>query len=91
MNRRSLMVMLIGVIAALSGFAAAAWVQQERCEGAGGLWRAAIRRCQLPDGTSTGWSLAAVLTGLVTAVVAGIVLFRAMQFVTERSRTRSPG
>lgn len=82
------MVMLIGAIAALSGLAAATWVQQERCLGDGGAWRAAARQCRFPDGTSSGWSLRAILTGLVIAIVAGILLFRAVQFVTARARMR---
>lgn len=83
------MVMLVGVIAALSGLATAAYVQAERCAGDGGRWMAGVRRCQLPDGTSTGWSAAGVFTGLVVAVVVGIVLFRALQFVADRARGRA--
>lgn len=83
------MILLVGVIAALSGLAAATYVQADRCSGMGGRWEAAVRRCQMPLGESTGWSLSAVVTGFIVGIAVGILLFRAMQFFTERARRSS--
>lgn len=80
------MILLVGVIAALSGLAAASYIQADRCAGMGGRWDAAVRRCQFPAGESTGWSIAAILTGFIVAVAVGILLYRAMQFFTNRAR-----
>lgn len=80
------MILLIGIISALSGMAAATYLQQDRCVDAGGRWNTAARACELATGTTTGWSFIAILTGLVVAVAAGVILFRAMLFVTGRAR-----
>lgn len=50
MNRRSLIQLLIGVIAAIAGLAALTVVRQDRCLDAGGQWMAATRSCAGPDG-----------------------------------------
>lgn len=83
------MILLVGVIAALCGLAAATYVQADRCSGMGGRWDAAVRRCQMPLGESTGWSITAIMTGFVVGVAVGILLFSATQFFTERARRSS--
>jgi hypothetical protein len=79
------MILLIGVISALSGLAAATYLQQDRCLDAGGRWNTAARACDLASGATMGWSVIAIVAGLVVAVAVGVILFRAMLFVTGRA------
>lgn len=82
------MLLLVGTLSALSGLAAATWVQRGRCVDAGGRWDMAKRACELPAGVESGWSLAAVATGVVIALLLGVMLFRAVLFVTGHASTR---
>jgi preprotein translocase subunit SecG len=50
MNRRSLIQLLIGVIAAVVGLTTMVLVRQDRCLDAGGSWSAQTRVCLGPDG-----------------------------------------
>lgn len=88
MTRQSVLLLLVGTLSALSGLGAATWVQRDRCVDAGGHWDMARRACELPAGVETGWSLAAVATGIAVAVLVGVMLFRAMLFVTGHASAR---
>jgi len=89
MNRRSIMILLIGIIAALSGLAVTAFLGRRRCADLGGTWDATARLCRLEPGVTAGYSLAGTLAGVVTGLVVAVVLYRAMLFVTGRA-TRRP-
>jgi hypothetical protein len=86
-NRRSLISLLIGVLASIVGLLAAVRIRSNRCSGMGGRWDDAKRLCVVPDGTA-GESATQVMTsyllGAVVALVAGFMLWRVMLFVTGR-------
>jgi hypothetical protein len=91
MNRRSIIMMLIGAIATLTGLAVTALLRQRRCEGAGGRWSVASRECL----TATGEQVDVAATmdgviGLLAALVLGFMLFRVLLFVMGRMTRRTP-
>lgn len=85
MNRRSIIVVLIGMIAALAGFATAAYLKQKRCAATGGQWRADTGLCQTPDGglASTATTTDAFV-GIFVAVVLCFMLVRLFLFASGR-------
>ena len=94
MNRRSLILLLIGVIASLAGMLAATRIRTGRCAALGGRWSDVERACQVAAGApgeSAGQITSAYLLGLVIAVVVGFMLWRMFLFVTGRGPDRSTG
>ena len=89
MNRRSLIVLLIGVISALAAGVVATLVQKGRCVDAGGVWDAAARHCQLPTGATSGFSLTAIGFGVLAGVFLAVFLSRAILFFARRGIPRS--
>lgn len=89
MNRRSLIFLLVGVISALAGGAVATFVERRRCVGAGGLWDAGARHCQLATGVPTGMSPAALAIGAVAAIFIAVFLYRAFLFFARQGIPRS--
>lgn len=90
-NRRSVIVLLIGVIAALTGFATTAFLRQRRCQGAGAQWRSGARECVVATGDRVdvaSWSDVAL--GLLVALALGFMLFRVLMFVMGRGPRRTP-
>lgn len=86
MNRRSLIVVLIGMIAGIAGFATIALLRQNRCKDMGGNWSAQARSCQLADGLAGNVSNPSdLLAGAVVAVVLGFMLFRMFLYATGRA------
>lgn len=85
MNRRSIIVLLIGVLSALAGFAAAALVEQRRCADAGGSWDAAIRKCQLATGEITGFGSRSIVSGVFVGVLVAVMLYRTIVFFAMRA------
>jgi hypothetical protein len=90
MNRRSLIVLLIGVVSALSGFAVAAFLEQGRCTDAGGSWNAATRWCQMADGVVAGFSVSSVVLGVFVGILVAVFLYRAVLFFWMRAPRPSP-
>ncbi len=87
MNRQSVIVILMGAIASISGLATADFLRQRRCGELEGIWTAADRQCLLPSGEITGTlSLGIVLAGVLVAAAAGFTLYRAYLFATGRAR-----
>ena len=85
MNRRSIIVVLIGAIAALAGFGATALVRQRRCEGSGGEWRNATRECVTAVGERIdATSPADMVIGVVVSLGLAFMLFRVLLFVMGR-------
>lgn len=84
------MIVLVGAIAALAGLGAAAVLRRRRCEGAGGRWLDDARECRLASGEALPSSLADAGAGVLVALLAGFVLFRALLFATGRMRRRTP-
>ena len=91
MNRRSIITMLIGAIAALTGFAVIALLRQRRCEGAGGRWVGASRDCVMASGERIDVAvLTDVALGVGSAVLLAVMLFRVLLFVMGRMPRRNP-
>lgn len=87
MDRRSLITILVGVLATLSGFATTAMLRQTRCADAGGQWRAAAKQCVLPSGGLVPVDRATdMLWGIGLALALGFMLFRIVLFATGRAR-----
>ena len=90
MNRRSIITMMIGAIATLTGFAVTGLVRQRRCAGAGGQWVATTRECVGPSGERIAISgVTEVFVGVVAALLLAFMLFRVLLFVMGRMPRRS--
>lgn len=86
MDRRSIIVLLIGVIASLVGALTALFLEQRRCGDAGGQWNAAARQCELSSGATAGWSGTSLLAGVVVGVLLAVFLYRAVLFFARGGR-----
>jgi hypothetical protein len=85
MNRRSLIQLLIGIIATVAGLAALNAIRQDRCLDAGGQWVANARSCVGPDGPLTVARGSDVLAAIVIGVLLAFMLHRASTFARRRS------
>jgi hypothetical protein len=86
MNRRTLIPLFVGLLAALAGFATVAYLRQGRCVGAGGRWEATSRHCTLPAGSSvTVAHLSDLIAGAAVAIVLAFMLFRMTTLAASRS------
>lgn len=91
MNRRSIITMLIGAIATLTGFAVTALLRQRRCEGGGGQWTSATRECVMASGDRLDVAaFTDIVIGIGVALVLVFMLFRVLQFVMGRMTRRTP-
>lgn len=85
MKRRPIILLLIGTIAALAGSVVIVVLRQNRCDGEGGRYDAAIRRCQLEGGDYVSVGAASdVFAGLVIAVLLAFMLVRIFLVATGR-------
>jgi hypothetical protein len=90
MNRRGIILMLIGVIASIAGFATSAFLAQRRCIGAGGRWEQVTRICRLESGDAISvGSFSHVVTGVLVGVVLAFMLYRVQQLAMGRMSRRS--
>lgn len=85
MNRRSLIQLLIGVIATMAGLAALNAIRQDRCLDAGGQWMAAARSCVGPGGPLSVARGSDVIAAIVIAVLLAFMLQRASMFARRRA------
>jgi hypothetical protein len=86
MNRQTVIVILIGALASLSGFATADYFMRRRCGELDGIWDAA-RECRLGSGEIAGtWTIVSVIAGAGVALAVGVTLYRAYLFATGRAR-----
>ena len=85
MNRRSLIQLLIGIIATMAGLAALNAVRQDRCLDAGGPWPAATRSCVGPDGPLSVARGSDVIVAIVIGVLLALMLDRASSFASRRA------
>ena len=84
MNRRSLIQLLIGVMATVAGLAAMTLVRQNRCLEAGGAWTIDERICRGPDGPIVVAQATDILLGVVIGLLLAFMLYRASTFATRR-------
>lgn len=84
MNRRSIINILVGAIAALSGLGVMSYLRQGRCTGAGGEWSSATRSCTSPSGPIVVEQSMDVVIAVVAAIVVGWILFRISTFATRQ-------
>ena len=85
MNRRSLIQLLIGIIAAIASLVAVNAVRQDRCLDAGGQWIAAARTCVGPAGPVSVARGSDVIAAIVVGVLFAFVLYRASTFASRRA------
>ena len=89
MNRRSLIVMLIGVISAVVAGFVATLVEQQRCADRGGTWVAAARQCQMADGVTAGLTMMSIGAGVLAGVILAVFLYRGILFFARRGLPRA--
>jgi len=85
MNRRSLIQLLIGVIAAVAGLATMILVRQDRCLDAGGSWSAQTRVCLGPEGPVSVARASDVAVALGIGLLMAFMLHRASTFGNRRA------
>jgi len=87
MHRQSIIVILIGAIASVSGFATIDYLRGRRCAGLQGIWSASLRECRLDTGETTGTlTVLAVVAGIAIASAVGFTLYRVHLFATGRAQ-----
>ena len=85
MNRRAVILMLIGAIASFAGFAATSYLWLRRCADNGGSWDQSARLCRMPTGDSVRIGAASdLVAGVVVTVLLGFMLFRLVTFAARR-------
>ena len=84
MNRRSVIQLLIGVIAALGGLGALTVIRQNRCVDAGGQWSIAQRSCAGPSGPIPVDRWSDVTIALIIGLLLAVMLYRASTFANRR-------
>ncbi len=85
MNRRSLIQILIGVIASLAALTVVTAVREDRCLDAGGKWVAATRACVGPDGPLPVSRGSDVILAIAIGLVIAFMLYRASTFAQART------
>ena len=86
MNRRAVILMLIGAIAAFAGFATTSVLWQRRCKSVGGTWDQAVRLCRMSTGESVRLgSVVDILAGVFVALALAFMLFRMLTFMNRGS------
>jgi hypothetical protein len=87
MNRQSIIVIIIGAVATLSGLAATDLLRKRRCGEFEGIWAAAVRECRLPSGEAVGTLTAGTaIIGLLIGVAVGFMLYRGYLYATGRAK-----
>jgi hypothetical protein len=84
MNRRSVIQLLIGVIAAVGGLGALTVIRQNRCVDAGGQWSMTQRSCTGSSGPIPVERWSDVTIALVIGLLLAVMLYRASTFANRR-------
>jgi hypothetical protein len=85
MNRRSLIQLLIGVIAAVAGLTTMILVRQDRCLDAGGSWSATTRVCLGPDGPVAVAQASDMIVAVFIGLLVAFMLHRASTFANRHA------
>ena len=84
MNRRSIIQLLIGVIAALGGLGALTVIRQNRCLDAGGQWSVVQRSCTGPSGPILVDRWSDITVALIVGLLLAVMLYRASTYANRR-------
>jgi hypothetical protein len=84
MLRRSLIQILIGIVASISALWTVSALRANRCAGVGAQWLAATRTCQGPSGPVTVSRWTDIAAGLAVGVLLAAMLYRASTFAARR-------
>lgn len=91
MNRRSIIILLIGIIASLAGLMVPTFLRERRCEGRAATWDEVTRQCSVLDGSRIDVSQGSdVVIGVVVAIALAFMLFRILLFAMGRMTRRTP-
>jgi hypothetical protein len=85
MNRRTLIQLLIGVIASLGGLSVLTLVREDRCLDAGGRWAAETRSCVSASGPLDVARATDFVIALAVGVLLAFMLYRASTFASSRA------
>ena len=85
MNRRSLIQLLIGVIAAVAGLAIMVLLRRDRCLDAGGSWNATTRVCLGPDGPLAVARASDVTVAILIGLLVAFMLHRVSTFANRHA------
>jgi hypothetical protein len=86
MNRRSIIQLLIGILASLAGLGVLTVVRQKRCIAEGGTWAGVSRICTGPSGPIDVSRASDVVMALGIALLVAFMLYRASTFASRQSR-----
>lgn len=75
MNRTSLASLLIGILAALTGFWSYSLLRKRQCTDVGGVWDTVLRACQVPAGTDPSAAAPTAMTYVMPIVVGAALAF----------------
>ena len=89
MNRRSLIQLLTGVIAAVAGLGTMVLVRQDRCLDAGGSWSTETRVCLGPQGPLVVARRSDVTVAIGIGLLVAFMLHRASTFADRHARRPS--
>jgi hypothetical protein len=89
LNRRSLMQLIIGMIAAFAGMMSVMVLRQQRCMEAGGQWTGMGQRCLSAGGPIPVDRGVDFMAGLGVGLLVAFMLYRASTFAARR-RSRAP-
>ena len=84
--RRQIILVIVGITAAIVALIAATYLRQDACLDAGGRWLGQTETCELAGGAALprGAVVRAYLLGSLIGLLAGTMLWRVYSFVTRR-------
>ena len=87
--RRQLVLLVVGITAAIVALIASTWVRQDACLGAGGRWLVETETCELAGGAMPqGSTVRAYLLGALIGLLAGTMLWRVYTYFASRATPR---
>ena len=84
--RRQIVLIVVGITAAIVALVAATYLRQGACQDAGGQWIVPTETCALPPGTAAPSPLRSYLLGAVIGLLAGGMLWRVYTFASRGRR-----
>ena len=88
MHRRSLIVVLIGILSTLGGLTTIDYLRARDCTEQAGTWLAATKKCQLAAGEIIGTGTPMIfLAGIFVAAALAFTMYRTLLFATGRAKS----